>query len=414
MSNKKNTLWNMIGSGTFSMTSFVLLVVVSRVFGIERAGDFGIAQSISQMLYIVGLFGANTYQMTDYKEKYKFSTYFSVKLLSNTLMMLCAISIAIVYKDWVRAFLIVGMSVYMCVYSFADLYQCFFFQKNRLDISGKSLFLQSIISSIIFIVVSWITENIFGAIIGMIIGNLVVSYLYSVRIYNDYEKIENAVEINDKTKALLKEVLPLFVSLFLMNIMTNLSKYFIDYYETQIITGIYNTLFVVFAVINLFSGFIFKPALNQYGKLLAENKIYEYVKKLAKQVIIVVSFTLMAALGGYVIGTVVLSWIYNVDLTQYKLELALICIGGGEIAFSSLLYYQLAILRKQTFIMIGYGLGAFIELVVCYFLVPKIGMRGGIISFLVAYAVLGLLLSGRLGSCLNKKRTMKGSKGAFL
>lgn len=404
MSNKKNAIWNMIGSGTFSVSSFMLLVVVSRLFGIEAAGDFGIAQSTAQLLYIVGLFGANTYQMTDYNEKYKFATYSRLKLCSNGLLLLGAIIVSCIYGDWFRTVLIIGMSMYMCVYSYADLYHCFFFQKNRLDISGKSLFVQSFLSTIVFVLSAWISNNLVFAIGAMIIANSIASYFFSIRVYQKYNEKKEGKSNIYLVKDLLIEVLPLFISLFLMNIMTNVSKYFIDYHESQTIVGVYNTLFIVFAVINLLSGFIFKPSLNRYAELLYKNEVFAYLKKLAKQVLLVVVLTIFAAVAGYLIGTIVLSWVYSADLVSYRLELALICVGGGEIALSSLIYYQLAILRKQTFVMVSYGVGAIVEALLCFLLVPRMGMLGGIVSFIIAYGILGVFLFFKLARCLYEKR----------
>ena len=72
---KKSLIWNTLGSGMFAANSVLLLLIVSRVFGVAAAGDFGIAFTTAQILYIVGLFGINHFQMTDYAEQYSFASY---------------------------------------------------------------------------------------------------------------------------------------------------------------------------------------------------------------------------------------------------------------------------------------------------------------------------------------------------
>lgn len=57
--NKKGVIWNTLGSGVFAANSILLLLIVSRVFGVAAAGDFGIAFTTAQILYIIGLFGIN-------------------------------------------------------------------------------------------------------------------------------------------------------------------------------------------------------------------------------------------------------------------------------------------------------------------------------------------------------------------
>lgn len=63
---KKGVIWNTLGSGMFAANSVLLLLIVSRVFGVAAAGDFGIVFTTAQILYIIGLFGINHFQMTDY------------------------------------------------------------------------------------------------------------------------------------------------------------------------------------------------------------------------------------------------------------------------------------------------------------------------------------------------------------
>ena len=76
---KKGVIWNTLGSGMFAANSVLLLLIVSRVFGVAAAGDFGIAFTTSQILYIIGLFGINHFQMTDYAGQYSFGAYRAAK-----------------------------------------------------------------------------------------------------------------------------------------------------------------------------------------------------------------------------------------------------------------------------------------------------------------------------------------------
>ncbi len=69
---RKGVIWNTLGSGMFAANSVLLLLIVSRVFGVAAAGDFGIAFTTAQILYIIGLFGINHFQMTDYAGQYSF------------------------------------------------------------------------------------------------------------------------------------------------------------------------------------------------------------------------------------------------------------------------------------------------------------------------------------------------------
>ena len=94
---KKGVFWNTKGSAAYGANSFIMLALVSRVGTVEQSGYFGIAFTTAQILYIVGLFGVNIFQMTDYQHQYRFSDYAKVKIFSCLLMLGgCVLSIFII------------------------------------------------------------------------------------------------------------------------------------------------------------------------------------------------------------------------------------------------------------------------------------------------------------------------------
>ena len=62
---KKAFLWNMIGSTSYSVSSFLYLMVVTRICGVAPAGFFSLSYATAQLLLTVGRYGMRTYQATD-------------------------------------------------------------------------------------------------------------------------------------------------------------------------------------------------------------------------------------------------------------------------------------------------------------------------------------------------------------
>lgn len=162
--NKKGVIWNTLGSGVFAANSVLLLLIVSRVFGVAAAGDFGIVFTTAQILYIIGLFGINHFQMTDYAEQYSFASYRAAKWIT-TAAMICGCLVLFFFGGNTRkqAWLLLLLTMYMAVHSFAELYQSRFFQKNRLDLCGKSLFYRTFFSLCCFAVLSATIHNLYIA-----------------------------------------------------------------------------------------------------------------------------------------------------------------------------------------------------------------------------------------------------------
>ena len=88
---KKAFLWNMIGSTCYSGSSFLYLLVVTRVCGAQLAGFYSLSYATAQLLLQVGRYGVRTYQATDLEHKYIFSEYKVSRIITCALMMLFGI-----------------------------------------------------------------------------------------------------------------------------------------------------------------------------------------------------------------------------------------------------------------------------------------------------------------------------------
>lgn len=141
-----------------------------------------------------------------------------------------------------------------------------------------------------------------------------------------------ARDVKKQLFPLFQTTVPLFASLFLMNVMVNLSKYVVNYYENSTAQGYFNILFLPTMGINLLSEFVFKPLLSQYGAALGEKDFPRFLRLYQRHLLLIGVLTAFCCLGGYLLGTQVLGLFYAVDLSPYRLELFLTILSGGFIA----------------------------------------------------------------------------------
>ena len=71
-SEKKNFIFNMLGSLTNAVVSLALMVVVSHICGGTVAGVFSLAYSTAQMMYTICVFEMRNIQVTDAKREFSF------------------------------------------------------------------------------------------------------------------------------------------------------------------------------------------------------------------------------------------------------------------------------------------------------------------------------------------------------
>lgn len=391
MNDKKGILWNTLGSAMYGANSFIMLALVSRVGTVEQAGDFGIAFTTAQILYIIGLLGVPHYQMTDYTEKHPFSDYVRVRIFSCCLMAVSSAgAISLLGFKGEQAAYTVCLTVLMMLNVVGDLYQCLFFQKNRLDLSGAALFHRTLWPLLIFCGVLMLSGQIVTAIAAQAAGNLLLTW-YFARVAAPFLPGKVSLRRSGTARVLAVECVPLFFSLLLMNLVINASKYGVEFWMDGQAQGYYNMIFMPVQVINLCSQFLFKPFLNQYAALLRSGERKTFLRLLGKQLLLIAALTVICCAGAYWLGAPVLGVLYQKDLQAFTVPLTLVVLGGGIFAVCQLFYYVLVILRQQKTVLKIYILAVPAAAGFTALLVRQRGLTGAAMSLIAVYILILLL-----------------------
>ena len=85
-----NYIWNAIGGMLNAGQSVLVLIIVTRVCGLEAAGLYSIAFATGNLFMYLGNYGVRNYQVSDVDEKFPFRSYILHRLLTVALMLLAA------------------------------------------------------------------------------------------------------------------------------------------------------------------------------------------------------------------------------------------------------------------------------------------------------------------------------------
>ena len=271
-----NFMWNMIGSGIYSLVSMLLSVVVIRIIGENDGGVFSIAITVSQMMLYIAYFEQRTYQVTDTENKYDFSQYHGAKIIACSLMMVCSAIYIFFLKSYTieKAEIIMLMCVYRMLDGYADLYEGQFQLDGRLYLTGKSMAFRSILSAFVFLLTLSITKNmrmslyvaIGAAALGVMVFDLAIEKVYR-NISPDFNRV--------KVYNIFRECFPLFIGSFLWVYILSASRIAVDAHLTNTDTAYYQVLFLPVSIINLFATFFFRPELTDLSELY-NKKNYKF------------------------------------------------------------------------------------------------------------------------------------------
>lgn len=391
---QKNILWNMIASTLAAGQSALMLIIVNRTVGLNEAGIFTLAYSIAQMMMTIGYFDMRSYQVTDVKDEMPFKHYFSSRIITCLLMM--AVSVFyIVFKHYTgyKAGVIFFTCLFKMVDALEDVIHALFQKRGRLDIAGKLQTIRFSLVIVVFAVTLLLTKNSMVSIIICTIVSAVIVLFFNIPLITEFAQLKLDFS-PEPLKVLFKACLPLFIGSYLALYMENSPKYAIDIYLSEADQAQYGMLAMTAFVVNLFSGFAFRPMLTPLAMSWRDKNYRRYRKIIMRLLSWVVILTVGIAVGAYIIGIPVLSFVYGTDLSKLRMILVIIVAAGGINSFGTILYYSLTVMRRQNWLLAGYIVTAAVAFFLSPYCVKNYGLTGAACAFALIVTVRSLVFIG--------------------
>ena len=379
MVKKSEIIWNTLGSFVESLLSAVLLMFCTRLNGTEIAGMFSISFATATILNAIGDFGIRIYQVTDANRKYKFGDY----LLARVFVVITMVIIGILFVNISgytaeKLWICIALIMFKVIDNLSETYQGEFQLRNRLDLGGKSMVIR-------------VSSSLILSCITFVLTNLTLFLLWDVRILSKFQKLEIKYDKNN-IKEILLDCLPLAISTGLSLYIINATKYAIDNFGDYTMQTYFNVIYMPTFVINLVSAFVIKPFLKPFGDLWNSKEYLKFIKSISLIILILAGATICIDIACALLGVPVLSFIYGIDLSPYKMEMILLVISGFFYASATVMLYALSTIRKQKLTTIAYIITSVIALIASNICVNKWQMEGAIVSNMITTVTLFVLL----------------------
>lgn len=389
---KYKYIWFTMGTACFALATLVMTIIISRLLGETQAGMFSVGLSIAQWLVTIAYFEIRTFQVTDVRNEYSFKYYLTLRILMCIITFLASI-VYVVFNNYdiQKVIIILLVCLYKISDSIADTFEGEFQKEDRIDISGKSEFYRVFFSILVLVIAVAVSKNL---ILSLIIMNVVA---YGMIVLLDISIAVKRVSVRmtgdmKRLWELVKMCIPLAVSTFLSTYIINSSKLSVDRVLGDEAQLYYTAVFMPNMVINLFSGIIFKPMQTAMAVNYYEKKYKNFWHIISKMILIITGFTFVCEVGAYILGIPVLSWLYGVNLKEYKLTLLLLLLCGGVNAINIIFYYVLAIMRKQKYMTILYIIVCLVSFLIMDTMTGRMGLMGSSLGYLILVSLLAALL----------------------
>lgn len=389
----RDFVWNTIGVGTWGMVFPLLTIVVTQLVGVEQAGMFSLAFVTGLLLMFVANYGVRTYQVSDLEEEHSFSDYQINRILTCIIMIVAGMAYCAI-RGYTDAMLLISVGVYLfkMIDGLADVYEGRLQQMDKLYLAGISQAFRSVVSVIVFTVVLFVSRNLAAASIAMAIA-AAATFLFLTFPLALFETPKSRKWSPGSVFLLLKQCFPLFVALFMYNLIDNMPKFVMEgvlSYDNQLY---FNALYFPAHGILLTAGFIYKPLLLRMANVWADpakRKRFDLI--IVVILAAIVGLTLVMALIMGSIGLPIMSFLYGIDFSNFRDLCFIMLAAGGVTAAIEFVYQVITVLRRQKSVMklylITFGFSLFIPILLINFT----GLPGAIIGYLIVMCILFVLL----------------------
>ena len=389
---KKDYIWNSIGSFLQSAISPILLIVITRLNGVGDSGLFSFARSLSVVFWAISLWGGRTYQVSDVKKDFSSGDYIVVRFISSLIVAVFSISFCILSGyDLIKTELIMVLVSFKILESIADSMYGVLQIHNRLYIVGISLTMKSVFGFMLFTLVDILTKNIIYGALSIFIVNIAVVIFYDIPWMKHVECVGLTKKNIMQAGKIMKKTAEVFVVVFLTMFSLNIPRYFLDKYHYDQI-GYFGIMAMPITLLTLFISFVLQPNVVNLSELLKEKKIKEFTKIVSKIDFITFTLGILFVVSSYLIGVWALNTVFGIDINNFRIDLTIMVIGAVANAFVSIYVNLLIILRRfkgQFYTLLVTNI---LAVILSVYLIDRMAMLGSVLVFMIISFLQAIIL----------------------
>jgi O-antigen/teichoic acid export membrane protein len=383
---KRNILLNTIGNLIYNLCQWLLTILVVRLStNYENAGYLGLAMTTGSTYSAIALWGMRNYQISDVKNVFTDSEYFSSRIITCVLAYICC-ALGCIFGN--SSYQILCIDVFMiCRISeaFVDVLHGMDQKFERYDYIFLSMTFRGIFSVVIFSALFILSKNLVLAILVMSLFDMGWVLLYDLRKTSALSKLK--VKFSKNIYKLLKDCAPIVVFTCLLSMVNLFPKNILQNLKGTNLLGVYTSMASPTLVVQLFASVALSPLIPKLSSYFYDKRKKEFRSLLNKMYVSLLGIAAITMLGAAVIGRWGLSLLYGKDILKYYdafMPMILCTIG---LAYVWILYAIVTALRKIKPMLIGMLIDFALVLIVSNPLINKWDLNGTNLVQIIAYGL---------------------------
>ncbi len=380
-----NTIWIAFGRITYAITQWLIIIFLTRHNNGSLLGPFTYALALISPIIILLQLNMRTFIVTDAKNKYLNSDYYTARIYSLIPLFLISLLFIIVKTDnLLLVYCIALITVYKSIESVSDIICGFLQKKGAMHYISKSNIFRGATSLLATVSVLSTSDSIFYALVLTSILWLFILIFYDIK---NCKSMGISFHLKKRLNIkLCKETLPLGVAAYLASLTINIPLYFLESTAGLETVGVFASIYYFMFLGRLIVGSIIQAIAPNTSKLaLEQSKLYSLFFMLVS---IAITIGVIGILLTYFFGELILVSMYGSNFENYYELLLLIMFASGIGYINQFISLLLTSLRTLKGILVVHCLQVITITITSMFLIPKLGIIGAGYSILLSNCIL--------------------------
>lgn len=392
--NMKIKALHVISTLLFSLNQWLQVILITRIIGLYEIGLFSYFLAIAGPLVLFSRFSFSDLVPTQKKYNYGYSIFLKFRNILNTLFLISIIFLSFLFEFSTYeavCFILFGL------FKYYETKEDFIYTENISESNIKFLAYSKIIKSILttslFALAIFTTESFIVAIISLLVSQVLIYYLYDKKF-----SFSNSKEANIFSKVHFKQIFWLGIGLSVVGLLSslnaNIPRYFLEYYFSVEMLGIYATI-MYFATISLNIVITINQSLIAELSRAATKSIRKFYNFFFKIFVFYLIVIIIGNLTLFFYGNQILVFVYGNTFAGFHKELILLGIFISLIVIEKTLEMVLNIFNLYNIQVIFQVISIVLTVILSFILIVPYGISGAFISVILTgiFVVIGQILT---------------------
>jgi len=351
-----NMVWTLLGQSTYILTQWIIIVILTRIQGVEAVGLFTLALSISAPIIMFFNLRMHLVLTSDTKQDNQFVDYFTLRLLTTIVSFICIIGLGLwAHND--AKFIIIFIGLAKSFEAISDVCYALIRKHEYTKYIAVSQISTGLFMLACFATTIYFTGSLASACTSIALSRLLVLIFYDIPIAiktlstshpikNFYE---NFCSLRKKGLVQLKRLIimgvPLGAVAGLNSLNTNIPKYFVSKLLGNTMLGYFTPMTYIFNMSLVIVGLLLTTTIPRLAHYYSNHEHQKLHRLISHLILLVFSAGVLGTLVSYFFGTQIISLLFGPLYSHYAYVLTYLMLAATFNYIAIIFIYLLTAIR---------------------------------------------------------------------